>query len=212
MKGTGPAWPPTREAFDCKFMRDANCVNARGKDANLSRLEQWARDGVITLQWCATSADEACAGAGEAAESRRMKVMDTRKPLDGGRTLQTVATQLQWITDEPSQGENVILSKVQNVLVHNRALTIQDKTDIDIIFEAWKYKLILITNDGDSNRQPRGILGSAADLRRELGVRVMRPADAVGHTRSAINNRDEYARSWADETGNALPEWVGRDA
>ena len=67
-----------------------------------------------------------------------------------------------------------------------------------------------MTSDGDSRRQPRGILGSGDELG-ELGVRVMNDAEAVELVKEKIRVRDQVARAVSVETGQPLPHWVGAD-
>jgi hypothetical protein len=73
---------------------------------------------------------------------------------------------------------------------------------------AWGY--ILVTNDGGSRQQPRGILGTRDDLA-ELGMTVMRPAEFVTVTRDNIAKRDERIRRVCTVMQTEVPSWVGQD-
>jgi hypothetical protein len=79
------------------------------------------------------------------------------------------------------------------------------------VFTARKYFRILITADGDSITQPRGILGCADDLFDILGIQVMRDFQAVNLINEEIIKRDKHALKWSLLTGKSLPDWVGKD-
>jgi hypothetical protein len=67
-----------------------------------------------------------------------------------------------------------------------------------------------VTADGNSGRQPRGILGGAAELGR-LGVRVVTDAQAVAIVANQITVWETTARRWAAMFGQPVPSWVGSD-
>ncbi len=79
-----------------------------------------------------------------------------------------------------------------------------------MVFNAYKYERILITDDGGSRRQSGGILGNRERLR-SLGIQVMRDNEAVELVKHRIIERDEFARRIASKTGEPLPDWVGKD-
>lgn len=68
----------------------------------------------------------------------------------------------------------------------------------------------LITDDGGSKSQPRGILGSREELAK-IGVEVLRDYEAVERVRGRIAIRDKNARYMSERTDLPLPEWVGKD-
>jgi len=68
---------------------------------------------------------------------------------------------------------------------------------------------ILVTDDGDSITQPRGILGNRDELAKY--VQVIRDSEAVALVKETINSRDNRARWVASVTGQPLPKWVGND-
>ena len=78
-----------------------------------------------------------------------------------------------------------------------------------IVCEAIKFNAILVTNDGGSKNQPRGILGNASKLKDY--VQIMRDTEAVDFINSKITRRDEINKKVAEHIGEALPEWTGQD-
>ena len=103
-----------------------------------------------------------------------------------------------------------MLSKINKILFPNGATTPNQWNDVEIVFNAWKYQSILLTNDGGSKRQPGGILGNR-DRLAVLGIRVMRPLEAVSEVKQAIQKRDHRVMLETMRTGEQLPDWVGRD-
>jgi hypothetical protein len=69
---------------------------------------------------------------------------------------------------------------------------------------------VLVTRDGASKTQPRGILGAAPDIAK-LGVTIMSDVEAVSFIRHEVARRDHYAPILAKRFGNAVPDWVGKD-
>jgi len=102
------------------------------------------------------------------------------------------------------------LDEIENILFPSRARTQRQLNDVRIVFNAAYYMSILVTNDGDSNTQPNGILGNRDKLTK-LGIQVMRDSEAVELVRKRIKQRDDRARTVASITGQPLPEWVGID-
>jgi hypothetical protein len=82
--------------------------------------------------------------------------------------------------------------------------------DVEIVFNAWKYSDGLITADGGSKRQRKGILGNSDQLEK-LGIRIFRDFEAVDLVKQRIVDRDSEAKVMAATTGDPLPEWVGKD-
>lgn len=79
-----------------------------------------------------------------------------------------------------------------------------------MVFNARKYDAVLVTADGASKSQPGGILGNR-DALKKLGITVMTDVEAVALVDGAIQRRDDAARFAQKLTGEAPPEWVGRD-
>jgi len=71
-----------------------------------------------------------------------------------------------------------MLRKIKDILFPRGVKNINERNDVEILFNAWKYGAILITDDGGSKRQPGGILGNRDKLT-ALGIQVMRDHEAV---------------------------------
>ena len=112
--------------------------------------------------------------------------------------------------------EQQTLEEIKKIIFPKGVNTDSEGNDCLIVFTTWKYAMqsnaVLITADGNSKTQPRGILGAAEDLRRELNVRVMSDDEAVALVRRKVNERDRLNKSTAERFGIALPEWHGKDA
>ena len=173
------------------LMLDANAINARKADADLNQIERWQADGVVQVIMSVDSSAEARAG-GSAARS--------------AKALGFVYSYIGDDTEEEQSTKQAIAS----VLCPSGARTEAEQNDIDIVFHAQKYTATLVTNDGDSRRQPRGILGNRENLA-PLGVTVMRPSEVVADIREKIKGRDERARQASLCEGKPLPAWVGAD-
>ena len=157
----------------------------------MNQLEKWHRDGVIRLSMCSTAQAEANAGHDR---RRSQKAWSYVSPLP-------------FLT---TRGEQDLLDKISDILFGRRPKSAAEKRDCLIVFTAKKYFAVLITNDGASNRQPRGILGSR-DVLKRLGVTIMRDREAVDFVRCLIQRRDQQARWVAETFHQPLPSWVGQD-
>lgn len=174
-----------------RIVIDTNAINARQSDPALNKLEQWRNDGVIDSVLPESSYSEAVAGC---SERRRKKAQS-----------QIVSESLA-----DTANEKEMFEKIQKIVFPGGADTPSKQHDIEIIFNAYKYGGILVTNDGDSRRQPGGVLGNAQKLR-EIGITVMRPAEAVEKVQAKITVRDERIRYEAAKSGEKIPDWVGKD-
>ncbi len=173
------------------FHLDTNRLNARSGLPSINQLEQWDQDGVIVLEMSETAHREASAGN------------NTERTRKADRHL--IAC------DEITNVEEVrLLRVIARILCPDGVQTPSQKNDVHIVFNAGKYGAILVTNDGDSARQPGGILGNRDELS-ALGIGVMTDDEAVVLVRSRISIRDEYERNMAQWTGNAPPDRVGCD-
>jgi hypothetical protein len=173
------------------LMLDTNAINARKADADLNQIERWRADGVVLVIMSVQSSAEARAGGNSA------------------RSAKAVGYVYSYIGDGTEE-EYSTKQSIASVLFQTGARTDAERNDIDIVFHAQKYQAILVTNDGDSRRQPGGILGNREALAR-FGVTVMRPSEVVRHVRRRIGARDERARQVAASNGKPMPIWVGAD-
>lgn len=182
----------TLERFVHKaFHIDNNRINARGGLPYMSRLENWHKDEVIRLDMSQVANDEAKSGNDFARDQKAHKYIYSL----------TYAN-----TDE----EIMLLKNIEQIIFPTGANTRNKRNDVEIVFNAWKYGRILITDDGGSKRQPGGIIGNSDKLK-AIGITVMRDSEAVTLVENAIKKRDEYAREIAAITGSTLPAWAGKD-
>jgi len=175
---------------------DANRVNARGSLPKMNLLEAWHANGVIALRMPWNAQIEAEVGTDL---KRRLKARSYLAPVSAITTVH----------------EQQTLEKIGKILFPNGITTNSERNDCLIVFTTWKYALssnaVLVTADGASKGQPRGILGSAEDLRRDLNVRVMSDEEAVVLVRRKVSERDSLNKARAKVLGIPLPEWHGRD-
>jgi hypothetical protein len=141
-----------------RFHFDANAVNARQANSDLNRLEDLERSGAVWIDYPRPAYDEASAGCEFRAEK---------------------AAEYVWmeLSGQP-EFEEQKRAAIARIVFPNGVKTIQQKNDVEILLTAFMCGAILVTSDGASNTQPRGILGSKADLA-EIGVRVMSPREAL---------------------------------
>lgn len=174
------------------FHIDTNRINARQKLENMNRLEEWADNGVISLEMAEVTLNEATSGGNE---------QRTKKAI-GSIFSMTYAT---------TENETNILKNIENILSPDGADTENKRNDVEIVFNAAKYCRTLVTNDGASKSQPNGILGNAERLNKEIGVKVITDEQAVNMVENRIKARDSNCKHYVEMTGAELPEWVGKD-
>jgi len=132
------------------FTLDTNRINTRQKDAGMNQLERWEADGLILLNMPLTAAEEAIVAG---ARNRREKI------------LSYVLTQTFILTGEDQN----LIKRISNILFDGPPKNKNQMNDVVIVYSACKNPGILITEDGDSKRQPGGILGKRAQLK-TLGI------------------------------------------
>ena len=158
----------------------------------MNLIEKWHEDDVIALRMPLDAQAEAEAG------------------LSPRRTLKawSYITPLPLVTTAEEQAK---LKLIQRILCGSKPTSQSDERDVLIVFTAAKYHGILITADGASNSQPRGILGAASQLRDSIGAQVISAADAVELIRRKIVARDNFTRRFCARRQLPLPDWVGAD-
>lgn len=171
---------------------DTNLINSRQKNAAVNRLEEWHRNEIIELSMSEVAQVEALEGAGR---ERRTKAF-------GYLFSETLA-------DTPQ--ERARFRDIEYAIFPNGAKSRSEQNDVEIVFNADKYQAILVTADGGSKRQPRGILGSRRELA-QLGIRVMSADEAVMHIAREIAARDRNILEGCYRYGITPPSWVGQDA
>jgi len=157
-----------------RYHIDANRINARQNLEAMNKLEKWAEDGVIDIEISQVAMNEASAGG---SPQRAHEAM--------GHIFSYTASTTSQETDRRSDIESLVFPdgcKDQN-----------QKNDVEIVFNAEKYGLTLITADGASKNQPGGILGAQLQLQR-IGIKVLRDIEAIAEIELAILDRDQMAR------------------
>lgn len=201
------AHPPPRERaieFDVNMQRrmlytpvfhlDANLINAKQKLTAVNQLEKWRDNDVICLAMAGIAHDEAQAGTGANAQARKQKA----------------ASHIFTINNEGEAKEDDTYAQVEKILWGKPADNNQ-ANDVEVVCEAIKYHAILVTNDGDSKSQPRGILGNREELHKQFGVVIYRPEEAEEFIRCKLAERDKFNAQVAAMTGKSVPDWTGQD-
>ena len=176
---------------DLDFHIDTNRINAKSCLTYMNILERWFEDDVIYLEMSEIAQSEAVK-SGHSIRSEKAYTYIATETLAG------------------TPNEFHILRQIKEILFPNGIKSINEKNDVEIVFNAWKYDQILITDDGGSKRQPSGILGNRDKLA-VLGIKVMRDHEAVGLVKQKIIERDQRANKIAAYKNESLPEWVERD-
>ena len=171
------------------FMIDTNRINAKTHLKNMNILECWHEDGVISIEMAEVAQNEAV-------QSR-----------DSSRT-EKAYTYIATKTLAHTRDEVLKLNQIQLILFPLGVQSRNNQNDVEIVFNAWKYFRILVTDDGDSRSQPVGILGNRDHLA-DIGIRVMRDDEAVELVKQKIIDRDQRARRIVLMEGKSLPDWVG---
>jgi hypothetical protein len=179
-----------RELYTPVFHIDTNRINSRANLLMMNQLEKWASDGVVLINMSGTSFREASEGT---------DTLRTRKAQSYVYTL----------TESDIETSSNLYQEIEGILFPNGAQGVSQQNDVKIVFDAAHWKAILVTAEGNSKRQPGGMLGNKARLGKF--VTVMSDDEAVAFIRSKINERDEFNRRVSEETGQLLPEWTAKD-
>ena len=173
------------------FSIDTNRINAMQKLSAMNQLETWNENRVIQIEMCDIAQDE----ASRKNSARFQKSANYTYPI----TLD-------------SHRHSSEFRKIKNILFPKKSnLTKKEENDVIIVLHAKQTHSILITNEGGSRRQKGGMLGNKDRFLNEISVKVMRDIEAVVLVENKIVERDEKARRIAENTGEALPIWVGKD-
>jgi hypothetical protein len=173
------------------FQIDTNRINSRGLLPNMNQLEAWHEAGVILMHMSRVAQGEARSGANSLRSQKALSYVFS-------------------ITYGDTPDEQTDLKAIEEAIFPGGATTESERNDVELAFNAKKYGAILLTSDGSSKRQPRGILGSRAALDL-IGVQVMTDGEAVAFVRQKISERDLRMRLRAERDGTSLPEWLGAD-
>jgi len=176
------------------FHLDTNLINARQVNVAVNRLEKWRTDGVICVAMAGVAHAEAQAGKGTGALARQRKA----------------ATHLYTISDAGEAKKDETFTKIEKIL-WGEAKDENQANDVKILCEAIKWHAILVTNDGDSRSQKGGILGYRDAMRKQFGIEIYRPEEAVVIIKRKIAERDARNAEIAGITGMSVPPWSGQD-
>ena len=172
------------------FIVDSNRVNSRGALPAMTTLRKWADAGDIKLDYT----EEIWA---ELENSQNPKIQAASREL-GARFANSL--------DEKEEAEE--RSKIAQIVFPNGLQFDSDRVDVDTIRIAQLWNAIVITNDGDSKRQPGGILGAKRRLHQEIGVEVMRDFEAEKLVIQLIRERDRMEIGLAAKEGREPAAWV----
>jgi len=181
---------PSRYIYK-RYQIDTNRINARQKLETMNKLEKWADDGVIDIQMSEVAMYESSSGG---SSQRSQKAM--------GHIFSYTASTTPQETDRMREIESIIFPegcKDQN-----------QRNDVEIVFNAGKYVMTLITEDGASKKQSGGILDAQSELQK-IGIRVLRDTEAIAEIEQSIRDRDQMAQRINEEYDHDLPDWVNRD-
>lgn len=165
-----------------RFQIDTNRINAKAREVHMNQLEKWEKDGIITILLSDIVSSE------------------LKQYSKGFEKTSGQCFTMGFAEDEKNPG----FTKIQNILFPNGCKDENQMNDVRVVFHVYKYKFILLTNDGDSKSQPTGILGNASDLQTHLNITVMRDSGAVNMVQSEIDKLNEYAKIYSQETVTPL--------
>ena len=159
------------------FLIDSNYINSKQAISALNYLEKLNNKGVISII------------STETVNVEVSSYLPSRK-----KSNKLIYSKNMCLTAE----ENNIKKKIEFILFPNGIKNDNQKNDVDIVFNAWKYGKILITHDGDSKNQPGGILGNREMLKKELDIKVMTAKMAAEHAKNKIKERELMANKIAE--------------
>jgi hypothetical protein len=140
------------------FHVDTNLLNARQKIEEMNELEKMHDKEQITLVWSETSQNEALNNSSELLKKK-------------------ANTHIYTINDGDEYTQTAIELDIFKIMEIENNSSLNDINDAKIVCEAHKYGAILITNDGASKSQAKGILGRREELQKY--VQVVTPSEAL---------------------------------
>jgi hypothetical protein len=140
------------------FHIDTNVINSNLENDDMNKLEQWAKDEIIQIIISGTSYKEA----------KVTNYIPRIKKAD-----QNIFT----LTDVEIDENDSAFHTISIALFPNGIKNDNQKNDVKIVYEAMHYNAILITLDGNSKKQPGGILGNRDKIKNI--VQIMNPKEAV---------------------------------
>ena len=150
------------------FQMDTNLLNAKQRLPDVNQLEYWYDNGIIILIWSEVAQNEA-------------------KNTNKINLLKKADTHIYTINDEQDGADSIsekIKIQINEIFGINANSTTNEINDAKIVCEAAKYCAILVTNDGASKSQPKGILGRRDQLSKF--VKIVTPQEAVEYVRNKL--------------------------
>ena len=166
------------------FQIDTNLINARQVNDNINQLEKWHNDGVIEIIISEVASSEAKQGN----DCKRAKKANSY---------------IYSMTIADFSEEKHKMDEIASIVFPNGITTQNQLNDVEIIFNAYKYGRILVTNDGASKRQPGGILGNAKQLGK-IGIKVMTDREAVLLVQDKIKSSKNLCQTINHKNDNLL--------
>lgn len=145
------------------FHLDANAVNARQNDPALNALEALAASGAVELEYSEIAYQEASYNSAVRANKAETCIW---AGLTGNPAFES-----EW------------RSAIERAVFPSGVQSQPQRNDIEMLLTAKIAGAILVTTDGASRRQPRGILGSKRELA-ALGIEVLTPIEAVARVKT----------------------------
>ncbi len=174
------------------FVIDTNRINSRRTLPYVNQLEKWCSGGVIYLYTTDIVQREA------EKSNDALRISKARSRPEIGIVQHSSSDQRFW-------------DEIAAIVFPKCVLDENQRNDVQILFTARQFGMILVTNDGDSKNQPGGILGHARELHESVHVRVMRDYEAVQLVEEKIAIRESLERRFAELAGRPWADWVGRD-
>ena len=109
------------------FQIDANRINSSGRLEYMNQLEKWHKDKVIKIKMAQPAQDEAAHGSRDRAKKAYRYIFT--------------------MTESHTPEEAGLLKFIECILFPQGASAQNEKNDVEIVFNAWKYGHTLVTND-----------------------------------------------------------------
>lgn len=180
------------------FYIDTNRINAKSNETNMNILEKMKECHVIRLLL---------------PMQVNREIMNQVSASVNAETRKKKASNYIYSKECLSISERETYKRIRKIIFPNEKMDKRKWADVRIVFTALKNQCPLITNDGDSKKQPGGILGHRDELMKELGAQIIRDYEAVELVKKAIIERDKRIISFHNHESDRYPlyDWVGKD-
>ena len=147
---------------------DTNLVNAREKNLYMNQLEYWFQNEIISYIYTDITIE------------KELKYFRPGYKKATKKGFQILCSDNYDYLDKVTEFSKIVFKNDYNCLDDN------EKNDIDIIYCACNGCRILVTNDGASKKQPRGILGSRKELEEKFGLKIYRDYEIVNYVMECL--------------------------